>query len=49
MIAAESGTATAEGTVNRAAVDDDADLTAEQADADADAGKTERATPDAAE
>lgn len=50
VVAAESGgTATAEGTVNQAAVDDDADLTAEQADADADAGKTERATPDAAE
>ena len=49
VVAAESGTATAEGTVNQAAVADDADLTAEQADADADAGKTERATPEAAE
>lgn len=40
VVAAESGTATAEGTVNQAAVADDADLTATPADADLDAGKT---------
>lgn len=40
VVAAESGTATAEGTVNQAAVAGDADL---------DAGKTEKATPTAAE
>lgn len=49
VVAAESGTATTQGTVNQAAVADDADLTAEQADADLDAGKTERATPTTAE
>lgn len=36
---AESGTATAEGTVNQAAVPDDANLTAEEADADLDGGE----------
>ena len=40
VVAAESGTAIAEGTVNQAAVVDDADLTATPADADLDAGKT---------
>ena len=39
VVAAESGTATTTGTVNQAAVSD-VDLTAEQADADADAGDT---------
>lgn len=39
VVAAESGTATTTGTVNQAAVGD-VDLTAEQADADADAGDT---------
>lgn len=39
VVAAESGTATASGTVNQAAVGD-ADLTAEQADGDLDAGDT---------
>jgi hypothetical protein len=42
VVSAEAGTATAEGTVNQAAVAD-ADLTAEQADADLDAGTTEKA------
>ena len=40
VVSAEAGTATAEGTVNQAAV---ADVTAEQADADLDAGTTEKA------
>ena len=39
VVAAESGTATAEGTVNQAAVPDDANLTAEEADADLDGGE----------
>lgn len=39
VVTAESGTATASGTVNQAAVGD-ADLTAEQADGDLDAGDT---------
>ena len=39
VVAAESGTATTTGTVNQAAVGD-VDLTAEQADADTDAGDT---------
>ena len=39
VVAAEAGTASASGTVNQAAVGD-ADLTAEQADGDLDAGNT---------
>lgn len=39
VVAAESGTATAEGTVNQAAVPDNANLTAEEADADLDGGE----------
>ena len=39
VVTAEAGTATASGTVNQAAVGD-ADLTAEQADGDLDAGNT---------
>ena len=42
VVSAEAGTATAEGTVSQAAVAD-ADLTAEQADGDLDAGTTEAA------
>lgn len=39
VVAAESGTATAEGTVNQATVPDNANLTAEEADADLDGGE----------
>lgn len=39
VVAAESGTATAEGTVNQAAVPDNANLIAEEADADLDGGE----------
>ena len=44
VVSAEAGTATAEGTVSQVAVAD-ADLTAEQADGDLDAGNTKETAP----